>query len=232
MANPYADNTTYYSPAPAGAAVLAGTDTEDTTSKGAGARELTQGSRANETTTGTVIASGPTSTSTQSDINSQGEGARALSGNDEATGSVRDDASFVREAAQAGLAEVRMGELAEQNAQAQSLKDFGQRMVTDHTKANDELMRIAQQKGMQIPGTMSQGQKDMIDHLSSLNGPQFDKDCGRHAVEAHERAVRLFRTEAQSGKDPDLKTFAQNTLPTLEEHLRMARALNESARRE
>jgi putative membrane protein len=70
----------------------------------------------------------------------------------------------------------------------------------------------------------------MMEHLASLNGADFDKACGLHAVEAHEKAIKLFRAEAQSGQDPDLKAFAQKTLPTLEDHLRMARQLSKSSK--
>src|SRR5207249_3013589 len=125
-------------------------------------------------------------TTTTEDNTSRGQGARSLSSSSsEATAVVRDDASFVREAGQAGLAEVRMGELARQNTQDQQVKDFGQRLVDDHTKANEELARIATQKNFQMPTAMSTKDQSMIDHLSSLNGADFDKDCARHGVEAH-----------------------------------------------
>jgi putative membrane protein len=230
MFNPYADNTypynrtyrtssTYYG-APAGAAV----DTEtETTSKGAGARTLKGETRETEVVAGSPVTT-TTTTATESDNTSKGQGARALTGATET--SVRSDADFVREAAQAGLAEVKMGELAQQNAQNQQFKDFGQRLVTDHQKANDELSRIATQKGLQVPTAMSQRDQGMLDRLSSMNGAEFDRACSHHAVEAHQKAIRLFETEAQSGQDTDLKAFAQNTLPTLREHLRMARDLN------
>jgi len=219
MANPYAES--YY--APAGAAVAV-TDTEFDTSKGAGARSLTG------ETPPVAESSVATTTTTTEDNTSKGEGARSLSSSSESTAIVRDDASFVREAGQAGLAEVRMGELAQQNAQDQQVKDFGQRLVNDHSKANEELARIATQKNFQMPAAMAAKDQSMIDHLSSLNGQDFDKACARHAVEAHQKAIRLFRAEAQSSQDPDLKAFAQKTLPTLEEHLRMAKDLNKSAK--
>jgi len=224
MANPYAQNTGYYYSAPVGGAVAV-TETDQNASKGAGARSLT-----GETP---VVAENSitttTTTSTTEDNTSQGEGARTLTSSTSSTSSlVPDDATFVREAGQAGLAEVRMGELAQQNAQDQQVKDFGQRLVNDHSKANEELSRIASQKNFQMPTAMSTKAQGMIDHLSSLKGADFDKATATHAVEAHQKAVRLFRGEAQSGQDSDLKAFAQKTLPTLEEHLRMAKDLNKS----
>jgi putative membrane protein len=209
---------------PVGAAVAV-TDTETQTSKGAGARTLTGETPA--------VADKPvvtTTTTTETSTTSQGQGARTLTGTAETPAIVRDDAAFVREAGQAGLAEVRMGQLAQQNAQNQQFKDFGQRLVNDHSKANEELTRIASQKGFQMPTAMSSKAQDMIQHLSSLNGAQFDNECGRHAVEAHEKAIQLFRNEARAGGDSDLRAFAQKTLPTLEEHLRMAKELKKSSK--
>jgi len=230
MYNPYTDDLyqgrrsrtfTTYNNAPAGAAVDAETDTS--TSKGAGARTLTGENRDTTVVTETPVT---TSSTVTTENTSQGQGARTLTGSTETA--VRSDTDFVREAGQAGLAEVRMGELAQQNAQNQQLKDFGQRIVTDHQKANEELMRIAGQKGFQMPSTMSQHDQGMLDRLSAMNGAEFDRACGHHAVEAHQKAIRLFETEAQSGQDQDLKAFAQNTLPTLREHLRMARDLSKT----
>ncbi len=220
MYNPYAEYI-----APVGAAVVVG-ETQDETIKGAGARSLTG-------ETPVVTESSPattTTTTTETATTTQGQGARSLTPTGESGSAVGDDAAFVREAGQAGLAEVRMGELSQQNAQDQQVKDFGQRLVNDHSKANEELSRIATQKNFQVPAAMSTKDQNMIDHLSSLNGADFDKACARHAVEAHQKAIRLFRTEAQSGQDPDLKAFAQKTLPTLEEHLHMAKQLNKSGR--
>jgi putative membrane protein len=137
----------------------------------------------------------------------------------------RDDANFVREAMQMGMAEVRMGELAQQKALNSSLRDFGQMLVTDHKKSNDELQQIATQK--QFTTTMSVSSKDqaMLDKLSSLEGPEFDRVCERDAVSGHEKAIKLFRHEADHGQDSDLRAFAQKTLPTLEQHLQQAKEL-------
>jgi putative membrane protein len=221
----------------------------DTTSKGAGARALTDDQTRKQEITPVVTANGAITDTEASRATSKGAGARALIGENVAQGGEADssrietrtstsensstelnsqDANFVREAAAAGLAEVRMGQLAQQNAQNQSLKDFGSRIVADHTKANQELMQIASQKGIQTPTAMNSRDEQMIQHLSSLNGAEFDKACDKHAVEAHVKAVKAFKTEADRGQDPELKAFAQKTLPTLEEHLKMARDLNGS----
>jgi putative membrane protein len=235
-ANPFesrddSENRTYTYAAPAGAAVIE--SETDNTSRGAGARALT-GQPASTTTT-TLVApesSETVTTSASADTsapNTQGQGARNLSGNTTETSSTdtyayTSDAAFVREAGSAGLAEVRMGALAQQNSQDQSVKDFGQRLVTDHSKANEKLAGIAAEKGLQMPTTMSATDETMIEHLSSLNGTQFDSACKQDAIEAHEKAIRLFKA-AHNSKDSQMRAFADETLPTLQEHLRMARAL-------
>jgi putative membrane protein len=207
-------------------------ETESQNSKGAGARSLTGETTATTTTIEPVTSATVAVNTDAGAANSQGDGARVLTGTTETTENVQNDAAFVRTAAQAGLAEVKMGQLAQQNAGNQAVKDFGQKLVTDHSKANDELMQIASRKNLQAPAEMSAKDNEMIQHLSTLNGTEFDKACGRHAVTAHEKAVKLFKTEAQSGQDPELKAFAQKTLPTLEEHLRVAKQLNVGAKEE
>ena len=223
----YTYSRTYTYTAPAGAAVVE-TD-NDNTSRGAGARALT----GQPTTSTTVVSPATETTSTSADTsapNTQGEGARNLSGNttetvsSDSTVAYTSDAAFVREAGSAGLAQVRMGGLAQLNSQDQSVKDFGQRLVNDHSKANEQLARIASEKGLVMPTTMSSSDERMIEHLSSLNGTEFDRSCKRHAIEAHEKAIRLFKA-ARNSKDAQIKAFADETLSVLQEHLRMARAL-------
>jgi len=224
--NPYTtDNYTTQSYTPsAGAAVI---ESDSDTTQGAGARNLT-----GETAAPTTPDNGQVVTTTRDSAtfdtsapNTQGDAARNLTETSESSDTaLPNDAQFVREAGSAGLAEVRMGQLAEQNSQNQALKDFGQRLVADHTKANQQLTQIASEKGLQAPTSMSSSDQKMIDRLSSATGAEFDRSCKRHAIEAHEKAIRLFKSAAKS-KDPQISTFAQQTLPTLEEHLRMAREL-------
>jgi len=142
----------------------------------------------------------------------------------------REDANFVRDAMQLGMTEVRLGELAQQKAQNSSLRDFGQRLVSDHQKANDELQQLAQQKQIAISSSTSLDSKDqrMIDKLSSSEGRDFDSKCERDIVRAHEKAIKLFRHEADHGQDADLRAFAQKTVPELEQHLQQARDLQKS----
>jgi len=136
-----------------------------------------------------------------------------------------EDATFLREAAQSGVAEVQMGQLAMQNAQSPELKDFGQKLVSDHTQSNQELMQLASQKGVQVPTVMAARDQQMLQQLSSMKGAEFDRTCDQHAVDAHVRTIRAFKLAAQRSQDPDIKAFAQKTLPILEQHLLTARQL-------
>jgi putative membrane protein len=136
------------------------------------------------------------------------------------------DAQFVQEASRAGAAEVQMGQLLTRNAQSQAVKDFGKRLLDDHTKANQELSRIASSKGYSIASQPNDEQQKMLEHLGTLNGAEFDRVAQKHAIEEHEKAIQLFENAAATCQDPELKSFAQKTLPTLQEHLKLAKGLD------
>jgi putative membrane protein len=137
-----------------------------------------------------------------------------------------DDMKFVRQAAQSGMAEVKMGQLASQNGQDSAIKELGQRLVQDHNKANQELAQIASQKGVTMPMQMDSSDQSMIDRLSNETGTAFDNTFRKDAVTAHEKAIKEFKSAAENCKDPELKAFAQKTLPVLQEHLDMAKKLS------
>ena len=132
------------------------------------------------------------------------------------------DNRFLVNAAQGGMAEVEMGQLAEQHGSSDQVKKFGQRMVTDHSKANDELKKIASKKGETVPTEVNAKQKATLEKLSALNGAEFDRAYMQDMVKDHKEDVSEFKKEANSGDDADLKAFASKTLPTLEDHLKMA----------
>jgi putative membrane protein len=132
------------------------------------------------------------------------------------------DSTFATKAAQGGLAEVQLGNLAEQNASSQDVKDFGQRMVKDHTNANDELKQIAQQQNLTLPTGMNAKDQAVYNRLSKLHGAAFDQAYMRDMVNDHKMDIREFQQEANHGTDPQLKQFASKTLPTLQQHLQMA----------
>lgn len=131
--------------------------------------------------------------------------------------------AFATKAAEGGLKEVQLGELAQQQAQSQEVQQFGQRMVEDHSEANEQLMQIAQEKGMQLPQDLSEEAQQLYDELQQKSGREFDQAYMDEMVSDHEEDVQAFEEYVQTGTDPDLVTFAQETLPTLEEHLELAK---------
>lgn len=135
------------------------------------------------------------------------------------------DSDFVMKAGQAGIAEVAAGRMAEKQGRSAATKAFGKRMVADHTKAGDALKVAAEKSGAQVPTTTSHEQKEAAEKLASLRGEAFDKAYAEQMVKDHEEAVALFDKESTSGSDSDLRAFAGMTLPTLQDHLRMAKAL-------
>jgi putative membrane protein len=196
-----------------------------------------------------------------------------------------DDKKFIMEAAHGGMMEVELGKIAAQKATSDEVKQFAQRMVDDHSKANDELMQLASSKGVMMnhsmgtgagasgtdsqmsssntqttssdarttgqtsgsgttqtsgSNTMSgQGQsssnasadeakmmkkhQEMVSKMSALSGADFDRKYMEHMVKDHEKDVSLFERESTRGSDADVKAWATKTLPTLRDHLRMAR---------
>ena len=134
------------------------------------------------------------------------------------------DRKFITEAAQGGVAEVELGKLAVQKGSSTEVKQFGQRMVDDHSKANDKLQQLASQKGVAVPNEMDAASKREYDKLQKLSGAGFDQEYIKAMVQDHQKDVKDFQKEQKSAKDPDLKSFVTTTLPTLEEHLKLAQS--------
>jgi len=139
-----------------------------------------------------------------------------------ACSSAKDSNKFATNAAQGGMAEVELGRLATQRAGDVSVREFGARMVADHSRANSELKSIAGQKGIQLPTELSSEQKSEMDKLSKMSGAEFDKEYMSAMLKDHETDVKDFDTQAREGNDPEIKAFAGKTLPTLQQHLQMA----------
>lgn len=133
------------------------------------------------------------------------------------------DSDFMMKAAQGGLAEVDMGNMASSKATNADVKKFGDRMVTDHSKANDELKQLAATKGVTLPTAVSDEQKKAMDEMTAKSGKDFDKFYMDDMVKDHEKDVAEFEKASKEAKDADLKAWAAKTLPTLQGHLQMAK---------
>lgn len=158
-----------------------------------------------------VMAQQPEKPAKQTQAKEQGKGGLASS-----------DRKFVMEAAHGGMAEVELGKMAAEKGSSDAVKQFGKRMADDHGKASDELKQFAQQKGITLPTDLDSKHRQLRDRLAKLNGADFDRAYANEMVKDHKKDVADFKREANGAKDPDLKSWAGKTLPTLEDHLKQA----------
>ena len=140
------------------------------------------------------------------------------------------EAEFFEKAAVGGMSEVEKGKLAADKATTAELKKYGQMMVDDHTKANNELKALAAKKNVTLPTAPDADQKDKIADLGSKTGKDFDDEFIDQMIDDHEKTVALFETTAQGAGDSDIKAFAVKTLPTLKQHLAAIKTI-EAARK-
>jgi putative membrane protein len=133
-------------------------------------------------------------------------------------------AVFVEKAALDGMAEVALGKIALSKSQDPTVRQFAQRMVTDHGKANQELASLAKTKGIDAPTSLDAEHRTMIANIERENGAAFDKAYCEHMNMDHSKAIALFESAAKTS-DPELAGFAKKTLPTLKEHKAMAEKL-------
>jgi putative membrane protein len=138
------------------------------------------------------------------------------------------DVKFAKEAAMGGMMEVDLGKVAVQKASNAKVKEFGQRMADDHSKAADQLKSIAAKENITLPTELDAKHKAMVDKMSSLSGAEFDRAYMADMVKDHQHDVADFQKESTSGSDDTLKAWAGKTLPTLQEHLRIAKETDSS----
>ena len=132
-----------------------------------------------------------------------------------------DSGSFAKNAAQGGTAEVQLGRLAATRASSPAVRQFGQQMVEDHSKAGNELTQLAARKNIQLPTELKAEHKALMDKLSQLSGADFDKAYVDGMVDDHAHDAEEFQAQSNGGSDPDVKAFAAKTLPVIRHHLQM-----------
>jgi putative membrane protein len=152
----------------------------------------------------------------------------ALASAQDATKLQAAEMDFVKQATAAGMAEVDVGKLGAEKAADQSVKQFAQRMVDDHSKANEQLIKILGDKKVEVPKELPADAASTKDRLSSLSGTDFDREFMTNMVSDHEKAVALFDKESKEGQDAQLKQFAEQTLPTIQDHLKQAQQIQSS----
>ena len=132
------------------------------------------------------------------------------------------DKLFAVKAAQGGMAEVQLAQLAQQKSQDETVKKFAQAMIDDHTPNNEKLMKIAASKGVAAPTELDPMSQKMMTKLQALNGKPFDTAYLKGQVRAHKVELKLMENESKNGKDADLKAFADETAPVVQKHITMA----------
>jgi putative membrane protein len=137
-----------------------------------------------------------------------------------------DEKKFVKDALLGGMTEVELGKVAVEKASSDAVKQFGQKMIDDHSKANEELKQIASKENINAPDSLDSKHQSRVDKLSKLSGPDFDRAYIKDQLKDHQQDVKEFQLEAKSGSDPEVKSFASKTLPILEEHLSMVKELD------
>jgi len=198
----------------------------------AGIRIQDQNSNQNQNQNGNANGNPNRSNQNRSQTGNANQSANRNSRNNNATGEQAGmgnlnshDRDFLMDAAMDGLMEVELGRLAAQQGTSDAVKQFGQRMVDDHTQANTELMSLASGKGITLPTELGEKHRQRVTKLSGMSGAEFDRAYVRMMVSAHNKDVAEFEKQSNRGADADLKAFAAKTLPILREHQQMARAL-------
>ncbi len=163
---------------------------------------------------------------------SEGMGTKAPSGQQMQQQTQMSTEEFFKEAASGGMFEVAAGKLAQDAAEDPQVREFGQRMVTEHGKSSDELAELAKKIDMSMPSDMESKHKQTLDSLKEQKGAAFDRTYMREMVSDHRNDIAIFQSYAQNGDNAELKQFAQTTLPMLQEHLQMALEITQAEKAE
>jgi putative membrane protein len=135
------------------------------------------------------------------------------------------DTNFILAAAQGGMTEVKLGELAATNGTRPDVKEFGQMMVKDHTAINDDLKALAAQKGVTLPDSLDAKHQAMVDKLTALTGSEFDDAYIAAMIKGHKNDAKAFKAEAPATTDADIKSFLDKSIPVVEAHLQHITAM-------
>ena len=139
------------------------------------------------------------------------------------------DQQFVDFAAQTDMVEANLGQLAQNVAAAQDVKDYGQMLATDHTSDLGQLYTAAKQANLNVPTAIdAEHNKAMIDPFQKLKGAAFDRRFAAEMVSGHTKAIAIYKKEAADAENPAIKSYAQTALPVLEKHLDGAKTLGKS----
>jgi putative membrane protein len=138
----------------------------------------------------------------------------------------KDAVDFAQEAAEGGMMEVQLGQIAQKNSSTKSIQDFGKMMVDDHSALNDKLKDLASKKNVSLPSTLTNDQQQKVDKLSKETGKDFDKDYVSMMIDDHKKDIDKFKKAGKNIKDADFKDFVIKALPTLQKHLDAIEAIH------
>ncbi len=130
--------------------------------------------------------------------------------------------NFPQKAYSGGMMEVKLGKLAQQKATSEKVKEFGERMINDHSKANDELKNIAQKNNIPLPDSMLSKNQNLYNDLSQYSGSEFDRHYMDKMVEDHKEDIKTFEDAAKNADNQEIRDWAKKTLPVLKQHLELA----------
>ena len=137
------------------------------------------------------------------------------------------DANFITKAVEGGMLEIKLGKLAQNRAASQSIKDFGKMIADDHSVVSKELWSLAKRKRMETPMMLSGIKQVQYDSLAAASGEKFDQLFMKAMLSSHEEAIMFFENESVTGKDQDIRKWANSQIPSLKSHLEMARTISE-----
>lgn len=165
------------------------------------------------------------STETADSVNAERDSANAV---EAGVAADEGDAKFAVDAANGGMAEVALGKLAQGKAVNAKVKEFAAMMVADHTKANDELMALAQAKNITLPQAVSTEKQAVMDDLTKKSGSEFDKAYVDQMIDDHKKTISMYEDASKNLKDADMKAFVDGKLPTVKKHLEHVTAIHDS----
>ena len=158
-------------------------------------------------------------------INPNDPGTRPDQNQNRSGGQRVDDRKFLEDAEVDGLTEVALGKLAVEKGSSDAVKQFGQKMIDHHTKANEEMKQLAASGGVTLPDAIDDKHQSRVDKLAKLSGAEFDKAYGKDQQKFYQLDIKAFQAEADGGGVPQVKELASKALPTLQEHLSLAKEM-------
>ncbi|MEJ7932231.1 DUF4142 domain-containing protein [Ramlibacter sp. AN1015] len=203
-----------------GSAVAQGTT--GSTAGGAG------GSTTGSTGATGVMAPKPSAAAANANANANARDAQAKKGEDKLA---RGDRKFIEDAAASNMFEMQAAQLAVEKSSSPEVKSFANELLKEHKTASQELQQIASRHQVEMPKELPRGKRSTLEDLRKQSGAEFDRTFAKEVgVEAHEDTVKRFQKASKDLKNPELKAWAEKTLPKLEEHLADARKLPQAGK--